>query len=368
MNVTCTQENFSKGLQLVSRVATTKSSLPVLANILLQTKDGQLKLAATDLEIGVVTTIGAKVATDGAITLPARLLVDFVLNNTDPTLQIGVENGEANIRSERHVATVKGMDASEFPLIPLVTDAQSITLPAKQLRNGLKDVLFAAAVDDARPVLNGICIHLREKLLILAATDSYRLAERRIPLKTAVSADASLLLPVRAAQELTRILPDSDLPVIFQFNANQCSLDVENTQVVSRLIDGTFPDYTQIIPTTATTTVSLDRNELIAAVRMASLFARDASHNIKCTITPPTGCTITAMSTTIGQNTATVAAKSTGEAVEIAFNAKYLLDALNALSGSTVRLSLSGTDRAGVFHAEGEDNYLSLVMPLRTDG
>lgn len=367
MNVTCTQENFSKGLQLVSRVATTKSSLPVLANILLQTKDGQLRLAATDLEIGVVTTIGAKVITDGAITLPARLLVDFVLNNTDPTLQIGVENGEANIRSERHVATVKGMDASEFPLIPLVTDAQSITLPAKALRNGLRDVLFAAAVDDARPVLNGICIHIREKTMILAATDSYRLAERKIPLKTSVP-DASLLLPVRAAQELTRILPDSDLLVTFQFTANQCSLDVENTQVVSRLIDGTFPDYTQIIPTNALTTVSFDRNELIAAVRMASLFARDASHNIKCIITPPTGCTITAMSTTLGQNTATVAATSTGEAVEIAFNAKYLLDALNALNGETIRLSLSGTDRAGVFRAQEDDNYLSLVMPLRTDG
>lgn len=367
MNVTCTQENFSKGLQLVSRVATTKSSLPVLANILLQTKDGQLRLAATDLEIGVVTTIGAKVTTDGAITLPARLLVDFVLNNTDPTLQIGVTQGEANIHSERHVATVKGMDASEFPLIPSVTDAQSITLPAKQLRTGLRDVLFAAAVDDARPVLNGICIHLREKLMILAATDSYRLAERRIPLKGTVP-EASLLLPVRAAQELTRILPDTDQEVTFQFNTNQCSLNVDNTQIVSRLIDGTFPDYTQIIPTTATTTVSLDRNELIAAVRMASLFARDASHNIKCSVLPPTGCTITAMSTTIGQNTATVAATSTGESIDIAFNAKYLLDALNALGGDTVRLSLSGTDRAGVFHAEEDDNYLSLVMPLRTDG
>ncbi len=366
MDVTCTQENFSKGLQLVSRVATTKSSLPVLANILIQTKDGQLRLAATDLEIGVVTVIGAKVAAEGAITLPARLLVDFVANNTDPTLQIGVDQGEAKIHSDRHAATVKGMDASEFPLIPSVSDAQSVTLPANAFRSGLRDVVFAAAVDDARPVLNGICIHIRDNHMVLAATDSYRLAERKIPLKGSPPA-ASLLLPVRAALELSRILPDSDQPVTLQFNANQVSLEVDSTQLVSRLIDGTFPDYTQIIPTAATTTVGMEKAELIAAVRMASLFARDASHNIRFIITPPTGCTVSAVSTTVGQNTATVAATATGEPIDIAFNAKYILDALNALGGDTVKLTLSGTDRAGVFRADGDDTYLSLVMPLRTD-
>ena len=367
MDVTCTQENFSKGLQIVSRVATTKSSLPVLANILIQTKDGQLRLAATDLEMGVVTVIGAKVVTDGAITLPARLLVDFISNNTDPTLQIGVNQGEATISSDRHKATVKGMDAAEFPLIPTVTDAKMLSLPAKALRSGLRDVLFAAAIDDARPVLNGICIHLREKMLILAATDSYRLAERRIPLK-AVAAEGSLLLPVRAAQEIVRILPDTDQVVTVQFTANQILVEVDNTQIVSRLIDGTFPDYTQIIPTNPTTTMSVDRGELISAVRMASLFARDASHNIRFSLAAPTSCSITAVSTTVGQNTATVAATVTGESVDIAFNAKYLLDALNILSSETIRLDVSGTDRAGVFHAEGDEHYLSLVMPLRTDG
>ncbi len=367
MDVTCTQENFAKGLQLVSRVATTRSSLPILANILIQTKDGQLRLAATDLEIGVVTVIGAKVAAEGAITLPARLLVDFVTNNTDRTLQIGVAQGEATIHSDRHAATVKGMDAGDFPLIPSVNDAQAVTVPAAALRSGLRDVLFAAAVDDARPVLNGICVLLRDKQLILAATDSYRLAERKIPLTATPAAEASLLLPVRAAAELARILPDGEAPVTLHFNANQISVEVENTQIVSRLIDGTFPDYTQIIPVASSTTVSMDKAELIAAVRMASLFARDASHNIRLAVAPPTGCTISAVSSAVGQNTATVAATASGEPIEIAFNAKFVLDALNALGGETVVLTLSGTDRAGVFRAEGDDRYLSLVMPLRTD-
>jgi DNA polymerase III subunit beta len=367
MDITCTQENFSKGLQIVSRIATTRSSLPILANILIQTQDGQLKLASTDLEMGVVTMIGAKVNTEGAITLPARLLVDFILNNTDPTLKIGVDQGEAKIHSERHSATVKGMDASEFPLIPIVTDAKTFSLPAKILRNSLKDVIFAAAIDDARPVLNGICIHLKEKEMVLATTDSYRLAERHIPLKGTVP-EGTILLPVRAAQELTRILPDSDVMATIQFNANQLLLEIENTQIISRLIDGTFPDYTQIIPTLATTSLIVDRAEFISAVKMASLFARDASHNIQVTITPPTGCTITAVSTAIGQNVATVAAKVTGEPLEIAFNAKYVLDALNTMASEMIRLDCSGVDRAGVFRAEGDDQYLSLVMPLRTDG
>ncbi len=367
MDVTCTQENFSKGLQIVSRVATTKSSLPVLANILIQTKDGQLRLAATDLEMGVVTMIGAKVVADGAITLPARLLVDFIQHNTDPTLQIGVSQGEAQIRSDRHTATVKGMDANEFPLIPSVADAQTFTVPAAILRRGLRDVLFAAAIDDARPVLNGICLRFREKDLVLAATDSYRLAERVIPL-TGVVPEGTLLLPVRAAQELTRILPDSTAVATLQFNANQLSIDVENTQIISRLIDGTFPDYQQIIPTSSSTTVTMDKNELISAVRMASVFARDASHNIRCTVTPPTGCTIAAVSATVGQNVATVPATVTGEPIEIAFNAKFVLDALAALEGETVKLLFSGVDRAGIFQSPTDEHYLSLVMPLRTDG
>lgn len=367
MDVTCTQENFSKGLQIVSRVATTKSSLPVLANILIQTKDGQLRLSATDLEMGVITVIGAKVVADGAITLPARLLVDFIQHNSDPTLQIGVAQGEAKIQSDRHTATVKGMDANEFPLIPSVADAQTFTLPASVLRRGLRDVLFAAAIDDARPVLNGICLRFRDKELVMAATDSYRLAERVVPLTGSIP-DGTLLLPVRAAQELTRILPDTESTAKLQFNSNQLSIDVENTQIVSRLIDGTFPDYQQIIPTTATTTVTMEKEELVSAVRMASVFASDASHNIKCTITPPTGCTIAAVSTTVGQNVATVPATVTGEPIEIAFNAKFVLDALAALGGETVTLLLSGTDRAGIFKSPADEHYLSLVMPLRTDG
>lgn len=366
MQIRCTQENFSKGLQIVSRVATTKSSLPILANVLLQTEAGQLKLSATDLELGVTTWIGAKVTNDGSITLPARLLVDFVANNNDQTLSIDLHDNEATINSDRHKAILKGLNASDFPLIPKVESKEKIQIKSKVLRQSLQEVVFAAALDDARPVLNGIYFKIDKNVLILAATDSYRLAEKRISY-TGKEVGKSVIIPARTISELTRILPDTDTEVSLVFTDNQLLLLFDSTQVVSRLIEGTFPDYTQIIPKEASTTATLDRAELANAVKMANFFARDSAHNIRFKITPPTGLAINAVSAAVGQNTATVPAQISGDELEIAFNANYILDAINAIKSETVRLEFSGTAAPGVFHSTDDDNYLSLVMPLRVD-
>ncbi len=365
MNIQCTQENIAKGLQIVSRVATTKSSLPILGNILLQTEDGQLKLAATDLELGVTTFVRAKVEEEGSITLPARLLVDFLANATDPTLTIRTKDQEASIQSEHYQATLKGMDASEFPLIPAVKEATTLTIESAAFRRALQDVLFAAAVDDTRPVLNGVCLVAADRQLTLAATDSYRLAERRVAL--AESATGTAIIPSRTAAELARILPETDASVTVALAENQLALSLEETSIVSRLIEGTFPNYSQIIPSDASTMVTLDRTELLNAVKVASFFARDTAHNVRVVVEPPTTFGIHAVSAAVGENTTNIPAQISGEAVSIAFNAKYLLDAINAIRSESVQLEFSGVDRPGVLHPVGDDQYLSLVMPLRVD-
>lgn len=380
MQAVVTQENFSKGMQLVSRVATTRSSLPILANILLATEKGQLKLAATDLELGVTTWVGAKVDDEGTMTLPARLLVDFVANNPDTTLTITTAGTEATITSDRHTAVLKGMDSSEFPLIPPPGKAVIAAVSSATLKQALGDVLYAAAIDDARPVLAGVSFVVKDGLLTLAATDSYRLAERQIALaapsgkkeKAAAmaSTNVALILPARAVAELVRILPDRDERVEIGQSANQLSFVLDGLQVVSRLIEGTFPDYAQIIPKEATTTLTASRAELIAGVKMADLFARDAAHHVRLAIAPggeQQGLTILAASSSAGENTARVTGEVTGDAITMAFNAKYLLDALNVLHAEQVRIECSGVDRPGIFRPVGDSDYLSLVMPLRLE-
>ena len=367
MKLVCTQENLAKGLQTVSRVATTRSSLPILANILVATDGGRLKLAATDLEVGVTTWIGAKVTGDGLITLPARLFVDFVTSNTDDTLEVALNGQGAVITSSHFSATLNGMDANDFPLIPPPGKDEVAIVPASALKRTLQSTLYAAAVDDTRPVLNGVFLKISGTTLTMAATDSYRLAERRIELNSSRKEPVTLILPARAAAELVRILPDTDDTVTLTLSANQLSLAVADIQVVSRLIEGTYPDYQQIIPKDVGTSVTVSRSELAAAVKMASLFARDAAGHIRLKFLPGSGLDIEAVSPSAGRNTASMSTEVTGAALEVAFNAKYVLDALNAMHASDVTLSSAGADRPGILKPVGDDTYLALVMPLRLD-
>lgn len=331
------------------------------------TDGGQLKVAATDLELGVTTHIGAKVRQAGTVTLPARLLVDFVGNNPDETITITTDGAQATLTSDHHTASLNGMDASEFPLIPPPGKTAAVTLPALALKRLLGDVLYAAAIDDARPVLGGVFLRLTDKTLVGAATDSYRLAERTIPLQAAAATPLDLIVPTRSVAEIIRVLPDDERPVDLAKTEHQLSLVFESTQIVSRLVDGTFPDYHQIIPSEATTVVTVARSELVAAVKMADLFARDAAHHIRWQSGPDTGVTLRATSSAAGQNETTVDGTVTGEACQIAFNAKYLLDALGVIKTEQVQIGLVGPDRPGVLRGVGDDHSLGLVMPLRLD-
>ena len=364
MKVQVKQEQLAKGVGLVSRVASVRATLPVLANILLKTDGGRLRLTTTDLEVGLATWIRGKVETEGAFTVPARLLSDFVSNNTDDQLTLELVGETLKIQSAHHQVSMNGIPESEFPLIPSVSGATEFSLPVATVKEMIAQTLFAAATDDTRPVLAGVLFAAHESTLTLAATDSYRLAERRVTLGKPV-ASFRRILPHRSLAELQRMLP-TDGEVTFALMENQAQVTTDDRELVSRLIDGNFPDYQQIIPKKPVTTAIVNRTALIDAVRLASFFARDSANHVKVGITDHQ-LTLSAVSAQLGQSQSTIDVQVTGEPLEIAYNAKFLLDVLQVMSGETVSLEFSGPVAPSLLTDAALSEAQFIVMPLRTE-
>ena len=365
MHIDCTQENLARALQVVSRMVGVRGTLPVLGNILLTIEKGRLKLAATDLEIGVQTWIGGKVYTEGSLTVPARLFVEFVNTNTDATITLRQEETTLHLTSPHYTARIKGIDATEFPLIPTLKQTGGLTLPARELKEAIQQTVFATALDETRPILTGVLVKIEKSTLKLVATDSYRLAERTLKLSGNHS-PIQVIIPARTLQELARMLPDQDVPVQLFLAENQVLFTFSETEFISRLIDGTFPDYQQIIPPQPTTTVTIPKVQFIQVMKMASFFARESANNVQLKV-QATRLEVTAVSPQLGDTVSQLEASVDGEDVEIAFNAKFLLDALLIFPGSTVTLSLSGKLQAGILRPVDQPDYLYLLMPLRIE-
>jgi len=367
MKFSCTQENLAKGLSLVARSVGGRTTLPVLSNILLRTEKGRLRLSATDLEIGIHTWVGAKVDVDGAITCPARLLLDYINTNTDKTINCELKESTLHLESERYKVNIKGIEASEFPLIPEVKKSVEIELVSQDLITSINKTVIASALDESRPVLAGVCIQASGNKMKLVATDSYRLAEQTIILDKKINSEVSFIVPSRTMAELSRILGDGTQKVRIYPGENQVEFVTEETILFSRLIEGSFPDYAQIIPKSSQTEVEVTTPEFANAIKMASLFARESANNIKLKIAENKPLEVLAVSPHVGDNVSSVEGKIKGEALEIAFNAKFILDCLQVLGSEKVTLSLSGNLAAGMLRSTKDLNYLYVIMPLRTE-
>ena len=366
MKVSCTQENLNRGLGIVSHMVGTRTTLPVLNNILLRTEKGRLKLAATDLEIGISTWIGGKVIKDGAVTCPARLISEFVTTNTDKTINLELKDATLNLTSEHFRANIKGIEASEFPLIPEVKGGISIEVGAADFREAILKTVFAAAIDETRPVLAGVDVILNKNELKLVATDSYRLAEKTINL-TKDSGNANFIVPARTLGEIGRLIDETVEKVEIRVGENQVEFKIGPTEVVSRLIEGSFPDYKQIIPTNIKTKIELATTQFSSAIKMASFFARETANNIKIAVKKPKTIQVLAVSPQIGDNVSELVANFSGEELEIAFNAKFILDCLSVIGSSEVSLELSGALAPGLIRPTKIKNYLYIIMPLRIE-
>lgn len=367
MIVSCTQENLAKGLAIVGRSVGTRTTLPVLNNILIKTEKGGLKLSATDLEVGINTWIGAKVDQDGAITIPAKLLVDYINNNSDKKISLNLKEANLYLVSDHFKTNIKGIDATEFPLIPQVKKQTEIVISSQNLQSAITKTLIAVALDESRPVLAGIYFHVKGDTLKMVSTDSYRLAEQKITLDKKVENEFSFIVPYRPMSEVLRILSDSLDKVMIYPGENQVEFVMGETTLVSRLINGAFPDYEQIIPDKATTQVSVDARELTGAIKMAQIFARESANNIKLKLNPPSQISIIATSPHLGDNISEIKSDVTGEKMEISFNAKFILDALQVLKSDRIKIDLSSDTKPGLVYGEKDSNYLYVIMPLRTD-
>jgi len=379
MKITCLQENLARGLATVGRAVASRSTLPVLSNILLESDEGRLRLAATNLEIGVSCWIGARVEEEGRTTVPARLLTEFV--NSLPPGQIEMELSERtqtlNLKCARYEANIKGIDASEFPLVPTADTIAAqgaghrLHLQAENFRRMIDQAVFAAATDESRPILTGVLAQFHQGGLTLAAADGFRLAVTSADVGADLDETTSVIIPARALSELGRISTGEEetIELIITPGRNQVLFHLPNTDLVSQLIEGNFPDYKQIVPKSHSTRTVVNTQDLLKAVKVAFLFARDAANIIRFNAVPGSELTpgqmiVTATSAEFGDNVSEIDASIQGDETEIAFNARYMIDALNVVGTPEVAVETSTSSSPGVLRPVGGNDFLCVIMPM----
>ncbi len=373
MRISCLQENLSRGLGTVGRSVAVRSTLPVAQNILLVAEESRLKLVATNLEMATTCWVGAKVEEEGSITVPARLLTEFVNSLPNELVHIEMPAGGRTVQFTcgRFQAHVNGIDAEDFPPVPDVSDGVTAEVEADGLREGISRVSMAAATDESRPVLTGINLEFEGERLTLAAADGFRLAVYKLPLAKAVDGKTTVIVPAKTLNEVNRLLGDQQDPVHVTVNdqKSQALIRLNNAEIVTQLIQGTFPNYSQVIPTKYDTRAVVEVGEFTRVARMGSVFARDASNIVRLLITPggemkPGKITVTAQAEEVGDNTGDLDALVDGNEAKIAFNVKYVLDVLGVVKQSQVAVEVTTPSSPGVIRPIGSDNYVHVIMPM----
>ncbi len=373
MRLTCLQENLNRGLSVVGRAVATRTTLPITNNVFLATDQSRLKLAATNLEMAITCWIGAKVEEEGAITVPARLLTEFInsLPNDKVDISLPLQTKTLELKCARFEARISGVDAKDFPPIPKIEQGITTKVEVEALHWGITQVVFAAASEESRPVLTGVDAEFDGDLLTLAAADGFRLAVYKLSLATPVSQKTEVIIPARTLAELNRLMTDQEEAVEITVNPNksQALFRLKNIELVSQLVQGTFPNYAQLIPQSYNTRVVIDVAAFLRATKTASIFARDGSGIVRLVIVPggeltPGKMTISARSEEIGDDVGEIDAIVEGEEAKIAFNGKYLTDALGVLRETQVALETTNPSSPGVIRPVGVDNYIHVVMPM----
>lgn len=363
MDLQVTQENLSKALGNVARVASGRSTLPILSNVLIKTTGNRVSISATNLDIGITQFIGSKVNQKGSVTVPARLTQDFIASLPASTINLKQQDNRLHIDAGSYQSTINGAPSDDFPVMPTVKDGASISLPAQELKKSLAQVLFAASSDETRPVLTGVLLHNSNGQLILAATDSYRLAQKKVgPIKTPIS----LLVPASALGDLLRVISDSDKEVTITHDEQQVLFRVGDVELIARLIDGQYPDYQKLIPTTFSTTATVDKSELISISKISSLFSRENAGSITVEVDgKDKTISIQSVASQVGENHSKASAKIKGGG-SITLNSRYLLDGVQAMGGETVNFCFNGKLEPIVLTSPEDKDYLHLIMPLKS--
>ena len=379
MRVSCLQENLSRGLSIVGRAVASRATLPVTQNVLLQTDRSMLKLSATNLEIAITTWIGAMIEEEGAITVPARLLSEFVNSLPSDRVDLTVEENSSILHfvCGRDSSRIHGVSASEFPPVPRVEEGVAARIDAQQFKAAIGRVSFAAASEESRPVLTGIEAKLSGDRYTLAAADGFRLAVQHGTLNDAVEEEIGVIIPARTMMELSRLLSDQDdtVEIMMVPARSQIMFKSGGIEVVSQLVQGTFPNYEQLIPQKYDTRSIFDSQRLLRVTRSAAIFARDGSNIIRLQMAPkgedeeenaaPGRATISARSEEVGESRSELdMMEIEGEEAKIAFNSRYLQEVLAVLERGSVALETTSSASPGVFKPTDDENYVHVVMPM----
>lgn len=373
MKVSVPQENLAQGLNIVSRAVSSRSTYPILANVLISAENGRLKLSATDREMGITCWINGKISDEGATTVPARTLIDLVSTFPGETIELdlAVRTQTLHIKAGRSKAEIKGIDAQEFPPMPEPDKASGIELQAGQLKEMIQQVVFATSKDDARPVLTGVLVTVEGKTITMVAADGFRLSVRKAELGAKAEQTLRAIVPARALSEVARIAADDKEPVTMMLPAGrgQVIFSMKNAELRCQLVEGAFPDIQQIIPNGFKTRTVVATDAFLKAAKQAEIFARESSHITKLDIKAGEGkapgtMDISATSEETGSNDSKIDATVEGNAILIAFNVRYLREALEVMNTANVALETTAAAAPGVMRPMGSDDFLHVIMPM----
>ncbi len=363
MKIVCTQENLKNGLQVVSRIVGSSSTLPILNNVLLETENGQLKLSGTNLEVGISTYIRCKIEGEGGVCLGAKTLQELV--NNLPNENITIESGEVdtNISTDNYHTKIKHLSTEDFPLIPKIEDGMQVQISAEELKNTFDQVVFAASTSETQPEISGVLCFFGPNQTVFAATDRYRLAEKIITVIT--PEEKKIIIPHRSVLEISRLLIGQTTPVALQITDTQMAVSIGDTYVVTRLIDGQYPEYHQIIPQEIITSVVIDRPALVAALKTSGIFSRGVGSVTMVYDSTKQSIQIASVSHDVGESVIDIPCEINGESGSVILNYRYVLDVLANLIAEKLQIKIINDSSPVIFRPTESDDYLYLVMPIR---
>lgn len=369
MKFTCLQENFSRGLGIVSKAISVKTPLPVLSNVLIVSKDGRIQLTASNMETTITTFVGGSVDVEGGITVPAKLIGEFVSNLSPGSVSVELKDSILNVSTEKTKAKFNGISAESYPELPDINgDSFVIELNPRDFLHAVSSVAFSAATDDTRPILTGILLHYSDGYLTFATADGFRLSERVVEADTNLE-EFNVVIPSKTLIEVARIFSSSNELITFTLNVNDslAQFESEGIKISTRILNGNFPDYKKLIPSDYVHSAEFLTQDLLEAVKLTNVFAKSkAEHSPITIIFDPEGfVSLISVSQETGENHSQIEAEVMGEKLEVVFNSKFLLDILNSIGSEKIVFSSNGNLTPGVIRDPGADGYIHLIMPLR---
>lgn len=372
MKVSVSQQQLAQGLGIVSRAVSPRSTLPVLANVLLATDEGRLRLSATNLELGISCWIGAQIQEEGSITIPARLFADLVSTLPNDTVQLAmnVTACTLTVKSGSSSTEIKGIDAQEFPPMPATDVSEGVQVKVADFKEMVQQVAFAASADEARPVLQGVQTTISGNEIVMAATDGFRISVRKVILDEPVRKLQTMLIPARALNELSRIASDPDgmVSIIVPSGRGQVVFRLDSAELVSQLIDGNFPDYKVIVPRSFKVHTIISTAALLKACKQAEIIARNGNNVVRLNLQPiaekPGQVEVSAQSEETGSNETLIDATIEGPGMVIAFNVKFLREALEVIKTPNLALETNDHKSPARVQPVGDENFLHVIMPM----